>query len=563
MTSAATATTSPAGERRMGAARTALLLLLCLFAFLPGISTLPPTDRDESRFVQSTKQMVETGNYVDIRLQDENRYKKPIGIYWLQSAAVFLSGDGSAAPIWVYRLVSVLGGTIAVLAAGWLGARMFGSGAGMIAGSVLAGILMLGFEARIAKTDATLLATAVLAQAALARLYVVQREGAPPSGAAPWVFWAAQGAAILIKGPVVPLLSALTVAAVAFFDKDRAWLRQLKPLRGILLAILICVPWLVLITIKSGAAFWQESVGKDMLGKVGGGQESHGAPPGYYTLIFVLFFWPFAVAGIDAGLRALNRFRTDPRLLFCLAWYIPYWIVVEAIPTKLPHYMLPAYPALALLIAWTATDAEARGAPLKRWQIWLKRLAILGFAVVTLLLAAASAGATPYLMKSFSWWGLAAALLALATGWLGSGLRPIAEPLRRVVLATICSAGFFAVLTLFVLPGLKPVWLSPQIADAFAKAKPCPDSRLIATGYAEPSLVFLVGTNTLLTGPDEAAKALAADKCAVAVVDGRNVQAFTGALPGGQASVEEVATLRGVNYSKGTERLLILFRDKR
>jgi 4-amino-4-deoxy-L-arabinose transferase-like glycosyltransferase len=539
-----------------------LLFLLCLFAFLPGISTLPPTDRDESRFVQSTKQMVETGNYIDIRLQDQNRYKKPIGIYWLQSAAVLLSGDGAAAPIWVYRLVSVLGATLAVLAAGWLGARMFGASAGTIAGAVLAGILMLGFEARIAKTDATLLATAMFAQAALARLYLGSRDGAPPSRAAPWVFWAAQGVAILIKGPVVPLLSALTVAATAFSDKDRAWLKQLKPLRGILLAVLICVPWLALITWKSGAAFWQESVGKDLLGKVGGAQESHGAPPGYYALIFVLFFWPFAVAGLDAGLKALNRFRTDSRLLFCLAWYVPYWIVVELIPTKLPHYMLPAYPALALLIAWTATDAGAAAIPLRRWQIWLKRLTVLGFAVVTILLAAASIGATPYLMKHFSWWGLLAAALALIAGWLGSGIRPALRPGPRIALAAVSSAAFFAVLTVAVLPGLKPVWLSPQIAGAFEKVKPCPTSRLVAVGYHEPSLVFLAGTDTLLTDAEGAAKALAADRCAVAVVDGSNVEAFTKALPGGQAGVEEAATVRGINYSKGTERLLILFRDK-
>ncbi len=507
--------------------------------------------------------MVETGNYVDIRLQDVPRYKKPAGIYWLQSAAVLLSGDGANAPIWVYRTVSVLGATLAVLVAAWLGARMFGPAGGMVSGFVLAGIVMLAFEARIAKTDATLLATGMFAQAALARLYLGDREGRPRSGTAPWVFWAAQGAAIMVKGPVIPLLSALTVAAIALFDKDRRWLRQLKPLRGILLTILICAPWLALITWKSGAAFWQESVGKDLLSKVGGGQESHGAPPGYYTLIFVFFFWPFAVAAIEGGLRALNRFRRDPRLLFCLAWYLPYWIVVELIPTKLPHYMLPAYPAAALLIAWLATDAEARAAPLKRWQIWLRRLTIAGFVLVTVALAAASIGVTPYLMKHVSWWGIVAAVFALLAGWFGSGIRPVAAPLPRILAATICSAALFAILTIVVLPPLKPVWLSPQIAAAFKAAKSCPDSRLIAVGYQEPSLVFLAGTDTLLTGPKDAAAALTADKCAVAVVDDRNIQAFTSALPGGQASVEEVGTVRGVNYSKGTERLLILFRDKK
>ena len=66
----------------------ALLALLCLALYLPGISALPVFDRDEARFAQATKQMLETGQYVDIRFQDEVRYKKPVGIYWLQALAL-------------------------------------------------------------------------------------------------------------------------------------------------------------------------------------------------------------------------------------------------------------------------------------------------------------------------------------------------------------------------------------------------------------------------------------------------------------------------------------------
>ena len=160
----------------------ALLILLCLCAFLPGIATLPPIDRDEPRFVQASKQMAESGDLVDIRFQDESRYKKPVGIYWLHNAALALSGQGSDAPIWVYRLVSVLGGIIAVCATFATGRRLFGDRAGLIAAIALAGIFGLGFEARIAKTDAVLLATAVLAQGALARLYLAGRGSQPPAG---------------------------------------------------------------------------------------------------------------------------------------------------------------------------------------------------------------------------------------------------------------------------------------------------------------------------------------------------------------------------------------------
>ena len=66
----------------------ALLVALCLIAFLPGFFNIPPVDRDEARFAQATKQMIESGDYVDIRFQDESRYKKPVGLYWLQAGVV-------------------------------------------------------------------------------------------------------------------------------------------------------------------------------------------------------------------------------------------------------------------------------------------------------------------------------------------------------------------------------------------------------------------------------------------------------------------------------------------
>ncbi|RUU96574.1 phospholipid carrier-dependent glycosyltransferase, partial [Mesorhizobium sp. M6A.T.Cr.TU.017.01.1.1] len=138
---------------------------------ISGLAAMPPLDRDEPRFVQATKQMAETGDYVDIRFQERSRYQKPIGIYWLQSAAVALSGEGTEAPIWVYRLVSALGIAIAVVATAWTGANLFGANAGLAAGLVMAAIFATAFEGRDAKTDAMLLACCVIAQGALAQIY--------------------------------------------------------------------------------------------------------------------------------------------------------------------------------------------------------------------------------------------------------------------------------------------------------------------------------------------------------------------------------------------------------
>src|SRR5256885_16856703 len=71
---------------RSRARAVAFLALVALLSVLPGFFAIPPVDRDEARFAQATKQMVESGDYVDIRFQDEVRYKKPVGVYWVQAA---------------------------------------------------------------------------------------------------------------------------------------------------------------------------------------------------------------------------------------------------------------------------------------------------------------------------------------------------------------------------------------------------------------------------------------------------------------------------------------------
>jgi 4-amino-4-deoxy-L-arabinose transferase-like glycosyltransferase len=539
-------------------------LLLFLFSLLmsaSGLAALPPIDRDEARFVQATKQMAETGDYVDIRLQEVSRYKKPVGIYWLQSAAVALSGKGAAAPIWVYRLVSALGIAIAVAAIAWTGTSLFGPGAGMSAGFVVAALFATAFEGRVAKTDAALLACCVLAQGALARIYVAARRGEDCSGRLAWLFWAPLGAGILIKGPIAPLLSALTVAALFAFERDARWLKRLKAGRGALLVALIVLPWLALITWKSGGAFWQEAVGKDMLGKVAQGEESHGLPPGFYALTYSLFFWPFGLVAVAAGLQALNRVRDDFRLRFCLAWYIPFWLLFELIPTKLPHYVLPAYPGLALLVGWALTlRPDQANAPLKVWQIWLWRAAAFGLAVVTLGLAAASLGAPLYLTGSFDFWSVPAAAAVLPAGWLGFSPGP-RMPLARIGSAAAAAGIAYALLFGTIAPSLSPMWLSPRIMAAVSADRPCPDSVLAAAGYHEPSLVFLAGTDTVLTDTEGAARHLLADPaCALALVPAADEAALKAALAGGGRNAVRLAEIDGINYSGGDRLALALFR---
>src|SRR5947207_13477526 len=116
----------------------ALLCLLCLILYAPGIAAIPPLDRDEARFAQATRQMLETGDFVRIRFQDEARNKKPAGIYWLQAASVNLFSAPESTAIWPYRLPSFLGATLAVLLTFGFGARLMHSGSDPPAGRRIA-----------------------------------------------------------------------------------------------------------------------------------------------------------------------------------------------------------------------------------------------------------------------------------------------------------------------------------------------------------------------------------------------------------------------------------------
>ncbi|MGE0503072.1 MAG: ArnT family glycosyltransferase [Rhizobiaceae bacterium] len=546
-----------AGGRRGHAARIAFLVMLALVCFVPGISGLPPTDRDESRYMQATKQMVATGDYIDIRFQENPRYLKPIGAYWLQSVAVHIFGDGEATRPWVYRLVSIFGAVSAVVLTYLAGFRILGTRAGLAAALMLTGMVAVGFEARIAKTDAILLAATMAAMTALAHVYLGLRQGRSFRPVIPWLFWLGIGAGILIKGPITPMLAALTVAALCWWDRDWRWTKALRPRLGALVLLVIAAPWFIVITWKSGLAFWNVSLGKDAIPKVSSGQESHGFPPGYYFATFALFLWPFGLHVLSGLLKGMNALRGDPRLVFLFAWFAPFWILFEIIPTKLPHYVLPTYPAMALLAAWAIVEGTRM--PLNRWQVWLTWIGRAGWAIVTLFLAAAALILLPYVVGAFSLWGLVAAMLILAAAWLGSGYYARIPALPRIAAATL-SAGLATGIVMQVLaPGAKPFWLGERIAETFIQHRPCPDSVLASSAFHEPSLVFLAGTKTVLTDPAGAAVHLAADPlCAVAVVQDDQRPAFLAAMPHGEAQI--ITEFTAVDYTKGIERTVTLYR---
>src|SRR5580693_8694197 len=201
----------------------AMLLLVSLILFLPGFFQIPPVDRDEAYFAQATKQMIETGDYVDIRYQDDVRYRKPVGIYWLQAsvvnAASALGFPEARTTIWLYRVPSLIGAIGAVLATYWCALAFVSRRGAVLAALMMMTSVTLGVEARLAKTDAVLLLTVVLAMSVLARVYLAPRRNDPQPGLGLLaVFWTALAVSILVKGPVILMVVGLAAASLCIFD---------------------------------------------------------------------------------------------------------------------------------------------------------------------------------------------------------------------------------------------------------------------------------------------------------------------------------------------------------
>ncbi|MEM9809624.1 MAG: glycosyltransferase family 39 protein [Pseudomonadota bacterium] len=538
----------PQGRMRLG--QTFFMLWVVALALFSGQWSVPVTDRDEARYSQAATQMMETGDYIDIRFQDQPRYVKPAGIYWMQVATSQVFG-GQEAPIGAYRLPSFIGILIASLITGMIGARIAGGPAGALAGGLLGLGLLAGVEGRIAKTDAMLLASGTLAQLGLF-MVLVQPKGSPKQSFWPWpfLFWFASGLAVLIKGPIVTMVSASTIIGYLIVTRDWRAISRLRSLMGIIVFAAVGLSWVALITVQTDGAFVRESVGHALLGKVAEGDDAHGGVPGYHTALLPAMFWPGTALLFLAGTVAWIR-RREPAVIFLLSWFVPTWIIFEAVATKLPHYVLPAYPALAILAAIGVRDVKELLA--HRAVRWGHRLALLLFVIITIALgalpylAAREMGAELYQPQHYS--VSVAAALALIVG-----LVIFRKPtVSKMAFGSIFVIAYYAVTYEAALPNLDRMFPAQRITAVASRLEGCGDDIRFATaGYREPSNIFYLGTETLLTDGEGAALFLLENpKCGVAVVDRREAEAFNATI--GTIPLREVATIEAYNVSKGRD----------
>lgn len=543
----------------------AFLLALCALSLLPGFFSIPVVDRDEARFAQASRQMVESGDFVDIRLGDVPRYKKPIGIYWMQSAVVgaaeALGVPDATRTIWLYRIPSLIGAVLAVLLTFWAALPFVGRRGAVFAATLLATCAAVAVEARLAKTDAVLLATMVATMGALARAYLAPKgeAGAKVDIRLAAIFWVAMAIGILVKGPLTPMFAGVTIITLAVIERSVRFVRPLAPVTGLILCLIAVSPWFALILMKAGDSFIAQSVGGDMMRKVAGGQEGHGAPPGMYLLAFWGSFWPAAPLAALAAPLVWRARRLKP-VRFLLAWVVPNWLIFELIPTKLPHYVLPTFPAIAILIAMVVErGGMALGNMRYARALWLWPIIGALIAVGALVGLAVLDGSTSIL----AWPLLVVGFFALVVAVVFVGEYGVEKSSLLAVAGMLVSG--FGVMQLIV-PDMKSVWISPRLEALAARercAAPGAPAQVASVGFNEVSLMFVTPGRVTFTNAPGAAEFLAEGGCRVAFVERRMEAAFARRAEELGLRLERGASVFGMNFNNGRKLDISLYRGNR
>jgi hypothetical protein len=527
----------------------ALAALIALIAGLPGALALPPLDRDESRIAEATAQMLETRDFVSVRYQDRAGDQRPVGVHWLQAASVAAVSSAEARQIWAYRIPSLLGAMLAAAALVWGVSAFYEARVALAAGAILAVSALASTEAGIASSGALVCGAVTLALAALAHVYSDSLAGERAPRRTKLLFWLGLGLAILDRGPIGGLPVIGCVIALWASDRGTPWLRTLGWGWGALVIAGMVGPWLAAITVHTDGGYWLSGGGPSVRGALLDGQ---GAWPGANTLLAPLMVFPAAALLPAAAILGWTS-RAEPGVRFALCWLIPGWILLELLSAG---STLPVYGGLA----WLAAVALIRPIGTRARQLGLVLAGVVGLAwmVAASALRAKLGDAGAPVMLALALILIMAA--TLASGWI------LVAPRRWVAVAAACGLGAaaHAAMAAGLAPHLAGLWIAQRTGALLDQTHLNPRDGLTpgpvtVIGFAEPSMVFTLGSETELGDPGDGAEAIAEGR--PVVVEDRQKAAFLTELAGDKLKASPVGAVAGLDYATGRKVRLVVYRS--
>ncbi len=545
------------------------LIFLILAGIFSGQNSIPPIDRDEARFAQASRQMVQSNDYVNIKFQDEIRAKKPIGIYWLQAFSTKVFGSEE---IGSFRVPSLLSSLISILFVGFLTRLIFPLYQTIVVTLLFSSSITFMGEAHLAKTDATLLCLICIQQYYLLKLILEKQTSFRVKYLYPVIIWFAFSFGVLVKGPLSVAILIPTVILFCCFQKSLDLIRELKPIIGIIICSSVILPWLFAIEEATQGVFLQKAFNEDFFSKLQSGQEGHGALPGTHLLILSVAIWPVATFLPCLILFCIEN-KNNIVVQFLISWIVPFWIIIEIIPTKLFHYSLPVLPAIAILAIGGMFQFKSN---IKKIQNTLLKNLIY-FSSVLFGLGGIVLGIGLFytcfkfnIDKDFSITFLTILIILITIVVFSLSLLLIfnlnainninRKYLNNLPLAIIALGAMFNIINFnFILPKLDYLFPSKILADKIELINP---ETITSAGYHEPSLVFLLKGNVLLSKPHEAAIFMAEGKKNISLIEKSLLGEFLEATQELNLKVKIVDTIRGFNIAKGRHVEINIFENQ-
>jgi 4-amino-4-deoxy-L-arabinose transferase-like glycosyltransferase len=475
-------------------------LFLAFAAVLLGVlkarTLVPP---DEGRYAEMAREMFASGDWVTTRLNGIKYFEKPPLQTWMNALSFELFGLGD----WQARLWTGLCGLLGVGLTGYAGKRVFGDRVGFYAALVLGSSFYWVACSQINSLDMSLSGMMTIA---LCALLVAQRDDATASEQRNWmlVCWAGMALSVLAKGLIGLVLPGGVLVFYTVFSRDwKIWTR-LHLVKGLLLFLLIAVPWFVLVGLKNPEQphffFVHEHFDRFL-------KTEHHREAAWYVFFVLLAAGSVPWVGVLVqslvlgAKRSTEATRFKPRLML-LVWVAFIILFFTKSNSKLPGYIVPVFPAVALLVAWYLDVGTRRSRMLTAGLTALLGAALLAF--VPFMLRLAKHPGEDVLYAAYQPWALAAGLVLLIGGALAMlYARQMQRDLTVLVLAIAGFAG-----TELLLCGFEPIaqvragtLLLPAMKAAGAAN---PATRVYSVGIYEQSLTFYLGrTVTLVDYTDE------------------------------------------------------------
>ncbi len=443
-------------------------------------------DIDEGNNAECAREMYEAGNWIVPTFNFAFRVDKPALLYWLQMSCYHTFGINEFSA----RLPSALAALLTVLLAYELGRTMFGAGAGLLAGLILLSTVLFCGAAHFANPDALLCACTLLTMLFFWKDF--------ERGGDRWLILCglSTGLGMLAKGPVALVLPGAVIGLFLL------WSRQLRRVFrpalgwGLLVFLLVAAPWYGWVGAETRGQFLRGFFLKHNLGRFSEAMENHRGPIFYYPLVLLVGFAPWSIFFALTGWHSWRQFREprpDPRYRFLICWIGVYLVFFSLSRTKLPNYVLPLYPPLALLMAHFLDRWRRGELSLPAWGMPLS----LGSLVLTGVLTAAglliggvgsslTRGRPLSGLEDWAIMGIVPVLGALASAWYLRKQRPS---------ALLASLGLTATVWVGLLFGWGQGSLdrhkAPRpLSEALHASDPGGDIHIGWYEYFQPSFVF-------------------------------------------------------------------------